>query len=103
MKEIPLHRIGIIKNSFHSKEIGWYITVQDDTKVTGGYKIFTSNNIDFENGYPDPAKTVFDGWVEKKEYIPLYFSEAQYNVDWTQNQIMIEWSADGNGWQWKRS
>ena len=91
MKEIHLNRIGIIRGSKHQKEIGWYITVQDDTKISGGYKIFTSNNSNFKNGYPDPSKEVFDGWVEKKENIPEYFKEAEYSVEWTNEYLPPDW------------
>lgn len=102
MQKIPFNQIGTIKNSKHEKEIGWFITVQDDSNVSGGYKIYTSNNPEFENSYPDPAKTVFDGWVESVELIPVYFEEAEYEVEWTPDQITIEWADDKKSWKWKR-
>jgi hypothetical protein len=101
MNEIPFDKIGIIRGSKHSKEIGWYITVQDDTRMSGGYKIFTSNNSEFENGYPEPIKIVFDGWVEKKEHIPKYFEEAKYDIEWTLDQITIKWADDMKSWKWQ--
>ena len=102
MQEIPFNRIGIIRGSKHPKEIGWYINVQDDTKISGGYKIFTSNNFDFESDYDDLTKTTFDGWVESKELVPAYFKEAEYQVEWTSNKITIEWANDMKSWKWKR-
>lgn len=102
MQEILFNTIGILVNSIHQSEIGWYITIQDDRKISGGYKIFTSNNIEFEFDYNNPAKSVFDHWYENELDIPKGLKEWGREICWTSNQIIIEWTDDMTSWKWKR-
>lgn len=95
MQEIPFNKIGVIKSSKNPKEIGWFITVQDDAVGSGGYKIFTSNNANFEMDFKDSSKTTFNNWLEKRNQLQQFFNEAELQVEWTSNQITIEWGEGG--------
>ena len=77
MPDIPVNRIGVIKESKDPNEKGWYVKVVDDSKNTGGFLIFTSST-------PEFAKwgEVFDSWVEKKNAIQTFFEKAGWRVKW---------------------
>ena len=99
MSKIELNRVGIIRKSNHANEIGWYITMQDDTEISGGYKIFTSNNPDFEMDSSNKEKILYDGWVEQYDSLANYWNRE---IEWTDDYITIEWPNDKGPWRWKR-
>ncbi len=102
MQEIYFNRIGILRKSIHPKEIGWYITIQDDTQISGGCKVFTSNNIDFESDASDAAKIVFDHWYETELHVSKGIEAWGREIEWTNNYITIEWADDMKSWKWKK-
>ncbi|PJZ76219.1 hypothetical protein [Leptospira neocaledonica] len=67
-------KIGIKGKILSGEKEGDYVWIYNDEKNTGGYLIFTADNPEMNNA--------FDGWVEKFEYLPKYFAEAQWTVEW---------------------
>ena len=90
MKIFHLNRIGIIRDSKHPKEIGWYVAVRDDAQNTGGYKLFTSNNKDFF-GTADGDEILFNNWVEYFSDIEKFITESKWEIDWTTESLPSDW------------
>jgi hypothetical protein len=75
MNEIPIEKVGVIKGE---KDRGHYVKVHYDSLDTGGYYIYISPTSDFKSGRGG------NYWVEKKEDLPKFFLEAEWEVEWIQ-------------------
>lgn len=90
MQEIPINRIGIIKDSKHPIEIGWYVVIRDDKQSTGGYKLFSSNNINFINSL-DGNEILFNNWVENYDDIERFVKGWKWQIEWTTQSLPLNW------------
>ena len=74
MTMTPLERVGRITSG---PEAGQFVLVRDDQTRTGGFLIFQSSAPDIFS-----ALEVFDSWVERRDDLAAFFSEAGWNVEW---------------------
>lgn len=71
MMDIQINKVGLI---LHGSQSGWFVKVVDDSAESGGFLVFTADN--------QEMRGAFDGWVEKYEDLPQYFSEKKWQIEW---------------------
>ncbi|HAL71290.1 MAG TPA: hypothetical protein DCP71_05900 [Verrucomicrobiales bacterium] len=71
-------QINVIGKILTGENSGCYIKVKDDSDATGGYLILTSSTSDFSDG--------FDNWVANLPQLTAYFEEANWRVQWFENE-----------------
>ena len=74
MMTTPLERVGRIATG---PDVGRFVLVRDDQERTGGFLIFQSSAPDIFS-----ATEVFDSWVERRDDLHAFFSEAGWDVEW---------------------
>lgn len=55
----------------------WHIFIQDDTENTGGYLILLSSPNESEG---------YDDWVENWQSLEGYFREANWKIQWLEDE-----------------
>lgn len=68
-------RIGVVGRVIAGKDVGRYVEVVDNTKVSGGFYILT-----FENA--DRSGIGYDIWVDSLSDVDLYFVEINWDIEW---------------------
>ena len=70
----PLERVGRITSG---PDVGQFVLVRDDQERTGGFLVFQSSAPDIFS-----APEVFDSWIERRDDLDAFFSEAGWDVTW---------------------